>query len=509
MDLAEQFYLRFEGLDRAHGRFHTSDRERDDGKKQGRAEVVHASPTPVLWAQHLNGEAGIGIFPLRDDGTCIWGCIDIDVYEGLDLKLLEKRIEQFKLPLVVCRSKSGGAHVFLFTSEPVDAKLLRAKLMEWAVALGYGGVEVFPKQTRLANDKDVGNWLNMPYFDGNTTVRYAMRGGKSIKTDAFLKLAEKKAVDNDELEAIHLESHELLEEAPPCLQSLARSGFPEGQRNNGLFNIGVYVRERYGDENISTHLDEMNQAFMDPPLGAKEVTTIGKTVGKKKYYYKCTDQPIVSACNKQICLTRKYGIGSSHDDPGVEIGGMIKLMTDPVTWIIEVNGMRLEMSTATLLSQRLFQHTVLEKCTILMKPVKPNAWQKMMDEKLKTCEEQDAPSDAGPVGVLIIHLEDFCTSYAKTYLRDELLQGKPWINEEDGRTYFRSPDFQRYLEQQRFRGYDGRKIFTALRTVAGVKHGQFTIKGKNVQWWSVPSFTEMSEDLDTPDMARPEEPSDF
>jgi hypothetical protein len=45
-----------------------------------------------------------------------WGCIDIDSYAGFDHQKLINKIKQFKLPLVVCRSKSGGAHVFLFTN---------------------------------------------------------------------------------------------------------------------------------------------------------------------------------------------------------------------------------------------------------------------------------------------------------------------------------------------------------------------------------------------------------
>ena len=41
-----------------------------------------------------------------------------------------------KLPLIVCRSKSGGAHVFLFTSDYVSAKLMRDKLVQIRAVLG-------------------------------------------------------------------------------------------------------------------------------------------------------------------------------------------------------------------------------------------------------------------------------------------------------------------------------------------------------------------------------------
>ena len=39
---------------------------------------------------------------------------DIDSYAGFDHKKLINKIKNLKLPLVVFRSKSGGAHLFYF-----------------------------------------------------------------------------------------------------------------------------------------------------------------------------------------------------------------------------------------------------------------------------------------------------------------------------------------------------------------------------------------------------------
>ena len=55
--------------------------------------------------------------------------IDVDTYP-LDYGVIVSKIRNLKLPLVMCRSKSGGAHIFLFTKEPVPAKLIREKLNE-------------------------------------------------------------------------------------------------------------------------------------------------------------------------------------------------------------------------------------------------------------------------------------------------------------------------------------------------------------------------------------------
>jgi hypothetical protein len=73
--------------------------------------------TDELWDNHFEGEgAALGIIPITENNDCRWGCIDIDEY-NFDHTSLIKSIRNHKLPLIVCRSKSGGAHVFLFTKK--------------------------------------------------------------------------------------------------------------------------------------------------------------------------------------------------------------------------------------------------------------------------------------------------------------------------------------------------------------------------------------------------------
>ena len=44
---------------------------------------------------------------------------------------------------------------------------MRDKLTEIKTLLGYGGSEVFPKQIQLKSSDDTGNFLNLPYFNGD------------------------------------------------------------------------------------------------------------------------------------------------------------------------------------------------------------------------------------------------------------------------------------------------------------------------------------------------------
>ena len=143
----------FSGLTIAYGQYQPGDRG-ENGKQQGKAFIVRKDVTDELWTNHLKGEgAALGIIPITENNDCRWGCIDIDEY-NFDHASLVKSIRNYKLPLIVCRSKSGGAHVFLFTKENIPASLMQSKLKQMSVILGYEGSEIFPKQTEILS----GTW---------------------------------------------------------------------------------------------------------------------------------------------------------------------------------------------------------------------------------------------------------------------------------------------------------------------------------------------------------------
>ena len=174
MSIERQFAVIFDGLKAAYGTYKV-DSKKLNGKHSGKAGVIRENRTQELWEGHLSGKGiSVGIIPINEDNNCKWGCVDVDVY-NLDHKALLARIRKLKLPLVVCRSKSGGAHVFLFTTEWISAKDMQDVLNHVAAAIGYGGSEIFPKQVQLNLERgDVGNFLNLPYYDHENGLRYAV-----------------------------------------------------------------------------------------------------------------------------------------------------------------------------------------------------------------------------------------------------------------------------------------------------------------------------------------------
>ena len=192
----EAFKTLFSGYTEAHGTFEIKTTDPQTGKKSGKAQTMPGAPAISAWQGHLAGAPrGLGAIPLLGDGKSVkWAAIDIDVND-IDHASLEKKVEDLGLPLVVYRSKSGGAHCYLFLQMPCPAKDVVDALRNWSAALGHPGVEIFPKQTKRESDPNTGkprpgNWINLPYFGGDATERYCVYRGEPISLDKFIELAE-------------------------------------------------------------------------------------------------------------------------------------------------------------------------------------------------------------------------------------------------------------------------------------------------------------------------------
>jgi len=157
-----RFMQRFEGSSRAYGQYIASP-AKADGKVKGDARTVRGSPDIGHYARHLYASGpGLGVIPIREDGSCVFGAIDFDD-RTVDHLALARRVREVDLPLVVCRSKSGGAHLYYF-SAPIRASEMRLRLDKFRARLGMPeNTEIFPKQDDLEG-KGIGNWINLPYF---------------------------------------------------------------------------------------------------------------------------------------------------------------------------------------------------------------------------------------------------------------------------------------------------------------------------------------------------------
>lgn len=495
-DAASRLFHLFRGLDRAHGTYDLFKRPNGGQKVLGSALTVQEQPTVEKWAAHLAGTKGLGIVPIRDDNTCVFGAIDVDKY-NLRLDEVEASVAALGLPLLPTRTKSGGVHLYVFTLEPVPARLIKQRLEEWSVALGFGGAEVFPKQNELLSKADTGNWINMPYFNAlsGPTPRYGIYKGQVLDVEGYIARAEKIRLTHDQLQALVIDEGDEFAEGPPCLQSLARRKFGSGERNNGLFAVGIYLKKRYPDD-WQQHVAAYNVKFMKPPLGEGEVKTVTKALGRKDYGYPCEKPPIQKYCNKSLCRTREFGVGRGNDDwPIVIDAGALKILTDPPYWIVNINGERMMLTTEHFMNQRKFIELCVQRLNVFTFPLAPDKWRGVVQKILMEAKDTEAPHDASPKGELAYHLRQFCTVFPQAETREELLVGKPWTDE--GKTHFRAADFKKYLSAQHFRSLEGPRMYQELRAL-GLEHKQLWVKETNQLVWVVNAYPTHEAQIEVP-----------
>jgi len=486
--MLERFKSVFSGYEKAYGTFEVKYLNESKGKREGQAYTLKGEAPDDVWEGHLAGtnKGGIGIVPLREDDTCLFGVIDIDSYT-ISLEGLSREIKQRSLPLVVCRSKSGGAHVYCFLAEPVPAESLITKLNEWAALLGYSGSEIFPKQSHRASEDDIGNWINLPYYDSEVTNRYAIIDGEALDLEQFLDYVENNKATYEQITAAAAlqssaeDEDDLLLEAPPCLRQLrTQGGFPEGTRNEGMYSVCVYLRKRYGEDEWEDHLPDYNDVMCDPAIDPKELRGLSRSVGRKDYQYKCNQAPLKSVCNKQLCRSQKYGVGASTGQ--VEITGVTKYESQPVLWVIEVEGKRVMLNTEDLYSQTNFNRKCMEQVNRVPASMPAARWTKYLDDLIQQADVVVVPEDASEQGQFLALVEDFCSTEAFARNKAEILWGKPYI--EEGMVYFRSSDLIQFLKERRFKVESGHHVWQGLRQI-GVEKKQENIEGRGVNLWYV------------------------
>ena len=263
----EKFQKLFTGLQRGYGLLHN-----------GEYKYVRGKPTIELYQQHLEGKISLGIVPITEDSTCKFGALDLDDHhnkpEGykFDFKKLIEKIIFLELPLTVCKSKSGGAHCYLFLDQHYKAKEIQHILKKFVYALGYEGVEIFPKQKKLSPTEQ-GSFINLPYKGGNSRNLLDAEG-KCLNVAEALEYSSLRVTNMENLNKFRLLDH------------------GKGQfRNERTFAYGSFAKKHYGSD-WDKSVVEYNNLFNAPPLEDKELfSTVIKSNQKKDYSNGAKESP--------------------------------------------------------------------------------------------------------------------------------------------------------------------------------------------------------------------------
>jgi hypothetical protein len=440
----------FTGLERAHGVTFVDTKGVDGEKIKGKSFVKREPVTDSLWINHLQGVGpSLGIIPINEQNKCIWGCIDIDSYAGFDHQKLINKIKLLKLPLVVFRSKSGGAHVFCFTTVPVTAQLMRDKLLSVSAVLGYGGSEVFPKQIELKSEEDTGNFLNLPYFQGDDTTRYAfLENGQAAGMAGFYGLYERNKLTPEQLENLEIKRPlSEFNDGPPCLESLTQTKLLDG-RDRVIYQYIQYAKRKW-PEDWSNKINQFNYKYFQNPLDDKTIQDKIKFHSKKELGFKCNEEPMCNHCDKKLCRTRKFGIGGESVFP--ELSDLQKVELDEPYYWVNVDGDRVKLDNIDcLIDQRLFRRTVTKQINKKPPRIKPVDFDKYVDLLLAGVEIVKAPEGSSLVDQLQDHLEEFCTNRTgKNTTKEDILRGNVWT--QDNKHHFVFNKFYHgYLQRKKW-----------------------------------------------------------
>ena len=437
----------FAGLKRAHGCTYVEKKSSDGTKVKGKSFVKREPVTDKLWQDHINGiEPSLGIIPIDENNQCRWGCIDVDKY-NLNHKKIITLINNHQLPLTLCRSKSGGAHIFLFTTTPVEAKLMRDRLTSISAFLGFGNAEVFPKQVELKSEDDTGNFLNLPYFNSTKTTRYAFNfKGEAITISQFF-LAVKRLTP-EELEKLELKRPQSeFSDGPPCLESLTQSKLNDG-RDRVLYQYIQYAKRKWPEE-WPKKINQFNYTHFVEPLEDKVIQEKIKFHSKKELGFKCNEEPMCNHCDKSLCKVRKFGIGGESVFPTLSDLQKVEL-DEPYYWV-NVDGERIKLDTIdSLLEQRLFRRTVTKQINKKPPRITTKEFEKYTDMLLSNIEIIKAPIGSSLIEQLKDHLEEYCTNDSSaTTTKEQIFLGNVWTDEEKHYFIF-NKFFHGYLQRRKW-----------------------------------------------------------
>jgi len=464
------------------------------GKTEAEYRTVHGEVTEDIMQSHIDGKSGVGIVPIIVGNVCKFGVIDIDDY-SLDHKMLQFNINRLQMPLVHCRSKSGGAHLYLFLDDWESCAVVRELLTEMRAALGFSGSgELFPAQ-EMINDKEgeVGNGINLPYFNAEMPTRFAYNEKlESLEIEEFLDQAESKRTSLASVQELDFGGiREHFGDGPICLQIIASMGKVTENRNIFMFNVGVYCKNKWPDD-WEEHHEEYNRTLCEPPLGAKEILDQQKSLRKKEgYFYQCTQCPLKDYCNKAKCKMQKYGIGSGRDN--AHISGLTIMLSDPRLYFMSVEGKSLTLTTDQLQKPSLWQKACMEQLDMMPPIPKQDDWQQLINAMLTTAMKQEVAPELTRSGQFRNLLRRYCTSHIRAVAPEEVMSGKPWTDK--GRTMFRIDALETFLKRQEFTYFSTARIQQEIELMNNGEeaHGKLnynTDEGKRKQtrvWW-VPEF---------------------
>jgi hypothetical protein len=487
-----EFHKLFVGRDDAYGSYELDPlaSPNDKGKLEGQATTKRGQVTKQMYDAHVAGEQSIGIVPIRIDGTVMWFAIDVDTYDNDNLhKQLLDKIEKNSLPLYMTKSKSGGAHLWCFLSEPMLGRDAIEVARQWIKILGLPqDTEVFPKQKEV-DKENVGNWINLPFFGDTRLGVITDHPGEPINIGLEYFLEIVKPVAPKDISHRHEEAETVVDvtsDAPPCIDSFEANGIGEGSRNDVMFHVGVFLKRKYPDE-WEDKVYDWNETYCDPPLPASEVRrTVVYQLGKKEYQYRCEVAPMCNTCSKKLCKTRKFGVGGGRTEEQLpfRVHGMRKIDSEEPIYFVTCEEWEVRASLDELLDYSRFRKILIKKSDKMWGYIKQQTWEAALTDMMNDMLVEEAPTIVGQTGLTLDLLRQYLEDFGQTDGRDRAAAGgEPFCD--GSMAYIQANDFLEFLER-RVKGVKHERVWTVLKEEAGAKEQRFDKDNKSYNLWVLP-----------------------
>ena len=446
----QEYIKYFSGLKRNYGVCKTTEGfvDGETGKKRYPHEWSSIPVVEQDYLDHLSGVKSIGIQPCTDEGKARFGAIDVDKYP-IDRKFYLDIIQEKKLPIIPVLSKSGGLHLYVFTTEYVKAKAIRDFLEQVLFLFKLPiNTEIFPKQTSLGENADGektnGNFINLPY---NSISRKALLpSGEEMQIDMFLKVVAANAQTEDQLKDIQKRivedelsgGGEEFVDGPPCLGILTKQLMKDG-RDRFLYNYMVFAKKKYPDKWQDKVIEAARKYFeFDNNWTDIHVNQKIKSWSKDTKGHTCNDPLLAPVCVKSVCVKRKFGIISDNKPVWPALSALQKLNIKPTPeWYFTVEneeGQTKQVHAKNvhrIESQKELRALLMEQVHIVPPTIKGNDFYEILKnlfEKSKI-EVLEPAEGTNPSDILKAHINRYINDpQAKKY--NSFKSGRPLLDDE-------------------------------------------------------------------------------
>jgi len=123
-------------------------------------------------------------------------------------------------------------------------------------------------------------------------------------------------------------------------------------------------------------------------------------------------------CDKQLCKTRQFGIGSQMIFP--DLSDLQEIQLEEPYYYLNVDGKRLKIPSAKYLRQQpLFEEACIAGIGIYPPSMKLKDWKILVNQLLSMREIISPPKGTSKKDQLQNHLEEFCTNRTSTTVEKE------------------------------------------------------------------------------------------